>query len=48
MKPFTMQVESIDEETGELVTDTITIDDFPALPAEPFEAEPDNSTEYPW
>ena len=48
MKPFTMQVEYIDEETGELATETIVIDDFEALPAEPFLPEPDNNDEFPW
>lgn len=45
---FTMQVEYIDAETGELVADTITIDDMEVQPAEPFQPEPDYDTEYPW
>ncbi len=48
MKPFTMQVEYIDAETGDMTTDTITIDDIEVLPAEPFQPEPDNNNEYPW
>jgi hypothetical protein len=48
MKPFLMEVEYIDSENGELATDTILIDDFPVLPAEPFQPEPDHSSEYPW
>lgn len=48
MNPFTMQVEYIDPETGEMATDTIVIDDMPVLPAEPFLPEPDNNDEYPW
>lgn len=47
MNAFTMQVEYIDE-NGELATDTILIDDMEVLPAEPFQSEPDNSSEYPW
>jgi hypothetical protein len=48
MNAFTMQVEYIDAETGELATDTIVIDDMEVLPAEPFQPEPDNSSECPW
>jgi hypothetical protein len=48
MNTFTMTVEYIDAETGELMTDEIAIDDFGYQPAEPFQYEPDNSTEYPW
>ena len=48
MKPFAMQVKYIGSETGEMVTDTILIDDMPVLPVEPFAPEPDNSDEYPW
>jgi hypothetical protein len=48
MKPFTMQVEYIDPETGEMATDTIVIDDMEVLPAEPFLPEPDNNDECPW
>ncbi len=48
MTAFTMQVEYIDAETGELATDTIVIHDMEVLPAEPFLPEPDNNDEYPW
>jgi len=48
MKPFTMHVEYIDAETGELATDTIVIDDVEVLPAGPSLPEPDNNDEYPW
>ncbi len=48
MKPFTMQVEYIDPETGELTMETILIDDVEVLPAEPFQPEPDNNDECPW
>jgi hypothetical protein len=48
MKPFAMQVEYIDAETGEPATETILIDDMEVLPADPFLPEPDNNTEYPW
>jgi hypothetical protein len=48
MNPFTMQVEYIDAETGEMTTDTILIDDFEYQPAEPFQPEPDYSDECPW
>ncbi len=48
MNAFTMEVEYIDPETGELATDTILIDDMPVLPAVPFQPEPDNNDEYPW
>jgi hypothetical protein len=49
MNAFPMTVEYIDAETGEMTTDTILIDDLPALPAEPFQPEPDNDNdEYPW
>ncbi len=47
MNAFTMQLEYIDAETGELTTDTITIDDMPVLPADPFLPEP-NYSECPW
>lgn len=48
MTPFTMTVEYLDAETGELATDTILIDDMPVLPAECFQPEPDNSSDCPW
>lgn len=48
MKPFTMQVEYLDAETGELATDTILIDDAEIQPAEPFLPEPDSTVECPW
>lgn len=48
MNPFPMQVEYIDAETGELVTDMILIDDMEVHPAEPFQPEPDNSSEPSW
>ncbi len=48
MKAFTMEVEYIDPETGELATDTITIDDMEFQPPEPFQPEPANSSDYPW
>ncbi len=48
MNAFTMEVEYIDAETGEMVTDTILIDDMEFQPAEPFQPEPDNNDEYPW
>jgi hypothetical protein len=48
MKPFTMQVEYIDAETGEMTTDTILIDDMEVLPAEPFQPEPEINDECPW
>lgn len=48
MNPFTMQVEYIDAETGEMITDTIVIDDFEVHPGEPFAPEPDANSECPW
>ncbi len=48
MNAFTMQAEYIDAETGELTTETITIDDLPVLPTDPFQPEPDYSDECPW
>lgn len=48
MNVFTMQREYIDPETGDLMTDTITIDDMEVIPAEPFAPEPDYSDECPW
>lgn len=48
MTAFTMPVEYLDAETGELVTETILIDDIEVLPAEPFLPEPNNNDECPW
>jgi hypothetical protein len=48
MKPFTMTVEYIDSESGELVTDAVLIDDMEVLPSEPFQPEPENNDECPW
>ncbi len=48
MNPFLMPVEYIDAETGELVTDTILVDDWEAQFAELFQPEPDNNSECPW
>jgi hypothetical protein len=49
MNTFTMTVEYIDAETGEMMTDEIAIDDFGYHPAEPFQPEPAYSNdECPW
>jgi hypothetical protein len=48
MNPFTMTVEYIDAETGELATDTIIIDDMPVLPPEPFLPDPNENNDLPW
>jgi hypothetical protein len=48
MNPFTMQVEYIDAETGEMATETIVLDDMKVPPAEPFMPEPNNNDECPW
>ncbi len=48
MTIFAMEIEYIDPETGDLLTDTITIDDMPVLPADLFQPEPDNNSECPW
>lgn len=48
MKPFAMQLEYIDAETGEMMTDTILIDDMEVIPAEPFAPELDYSDDCPW
>jgi hypothetical protein len=48
MKPFTMQVEYIDAETGEMTTDIIVIDDMEFVPAESFQPQPEINDECPW
>ncbi len=48
MNAFTMQLEYIDAETGEMATDTILIDDMEVIPAEPFQPEPDYESDCPW
>ena len=48
MKPFIMQLEYIDAETGAMMTETILIDDFEVQPADPFQPEPDYGDDCPW
>lgn len=48
MTIFAMEIEYLDPETGDLLTETITIDDMLVLPADPFQPEPNYSDECPW
>lgn len=48
MNAFPMTVEYIDSESGELVTDTIWIDDREDHSAELSQPEPNDNNEFPW
>lgn len=51
MKPFTMTGHYVDPETGEWVTETVLIDDFPYADATEWKVpctDDDENPEYPW